>query len=82
MAVRTLKCEMCGEIFLSYRSNIKYCSDACRSSVKRTYPSKKRERGEVTTPSTTLAEINQQARDAGMSYGKYVGMLWLKEHQW
>lgn len=82
MAVRTITCEMCGEKFLSYRSNIKFCSDACRSAAKREYPSVKRRCGEVTTPSSTLAEINQQARDAGMSYGQYVAQLWLKEHKW
>lgn len=79
MAVRTLTCELCGEKFLSYRSNIKYCSDACRNEAKKGYDSVKRQRGEVTTPSSTLAEINQQARDAGMSYGQYVAKLYLEE---
>ena len=82
MAVRTLKCEICGETFLSYRCNIKYCSDECRNRAKREYPSVRRQRGEVTSPSSTLAETNQAARDAGMSYGRYVAMLWLKEHKW
>ena len=82
MAARTITCENCGEKFISYRSNIKFCSDACRSAAKKDYPSVKRRRGEVTTPSSTLAEINQQACDAGMSYGKYVALQWLKEHKW
>lgn len=82
MAARTITCENCGEKFISYRSNIKFCSDTCRSAAKKDYPSVKRRRGEVTTPSSTLAEINQQARDAGMSYGKYVALQWLKEHKW
>lgn len=82
MAARTITCENCGEKFISYRSNIKFCSDACRTAAKKDYPSVKRRRGEVTTPSSTLDETIRQAREAGMSYGQYVAQLWLKEHKW
>lgn len=81
MAVKTKKCEYCGEIFLTYNARVKYCCDECKKAVYRGVYKKKSKQEEPVVMSS-LAETNQQARDAGMSYGKYVGMLWLKEHKW
>ena len=76
------KCEICGVKFETHRKNAKYCSDACRKEANRKNnaeknksPYEKKEERRL----DHLAEINQRAREAGMSYGKYVGMLYLEE---
>ena len=75
------KCECCGENFYAAKRSVKYCSDPCRREMMRQQarernksPYEKREK-----KMDRIAEINQKARDAGMSYGKYVGMLYLEE---
>lgn len=83
--VKTKKCEICGEIFLTYRKDSKYCSDDCRAEANRRRGQERHERDrnkKKQKPMSTLAETNQRAREAGMSYGKYVGLQWLKEHKW
>ncbi len=86
MAARTITCDLCGEKFISYRSNIKYCSDACRKEANliNNRRNKEERKGEYkpTQMTTTLDETIRQAREAGMSYGQYVAQLWLKEHKW
>lgn len=86
MAARTITCENCGEKFISYRSNIKYCSDACRKEAKlqvnRQYKQDHKGEYKPVTMTTTLDETIRQAREAGMSHGQYVAQLWLKEHKW
>lgn len=83
MAIRTIKCGVCGSEFQTNRANVKYCCNACRSEASRNYPSRKKYQPEPeNVPMSSLAITNQKAREAGMSYGKYVGLQWLKEHKW
>ena len=80
MAVKTKKCEWCGEIFLTYSGRAKYCCEECKRAPYRGVYTKKGQKEEPVVMSS-LAETNQAAREAGMSYGKYVGMLWLEEQR-
>lgn len=86
MPVKTKKCEWCGETFLTYKHRSIYCSDTCRKESayarQKAYRKEAEKKTEPAVITSTLAETNQAAREAGMSYGKYVGMLWLKEHKW
>lgn len=83
MAVKTKKCDVCGELFLTYRENVKYCCDDCRQEgYRRRAMERDASKKAKKEAMSTLAETNQAARDAGMSYGKYVGLQWLKEHKW
>lgn len=83
MAVRAKKCDVCGETFLTYRENVKYCSNDCRQEGhhRRAMERDARKR-EKEMAISTLAETNQAAREAGMSYGRYVALQWLKEKKW
>lgn len=86
MAARTITCENCGEKFISHRSNVKYCCNDCRyeAHILKNRQYKQEHKGEYKPDviRSSLAETNQAARDAGMSYGKYVAQLWLKEQKW
>jgi len=71
-------CQECGKIFVKQTNNQRYCCEECKrigqrrksreyqkmNYVRKGQPKKKR------PPS--LAEINQRARAAGMTYGKYM----------
>ena len=75
-------CVICGAEFSASRRTTKYCCDVCRKegSVRNAAERSKNEYEEQKRPDR-IAEINALAREAGMSYGKYVGMLYLQE-QW
>lgn len=74
------ECRMCGKVFETGRANKYYCSPECsyekRQELVREY--QEREAGkkavqgkmECAGPSG-LARLNERARSAGMSYGKY-----------
>ena len=65
------KCQICGATFLSNASVAKYCSQDClKVSMSKRYRTQKTKR----VKNNSLAEINQAARDAGLTYGKYVAL--------
>lgn len=77
--IRVKECAMCGKVFaVSGRGNRCYCSTGCRHEkilqTSREYyrAAAQPETGkDYTGPVQGLAELNQRARDAGLSYGKY-----------
>lgn len=75
-------CEECGKSFLANRKHGKYCCEECRREgnrrkvreSSRIYYARKK-LSHAARPDggkMSLAEINQKARDEGMSYGPYV----------
>lgn len=76
-------CKYCGNRFSTHRSNAKYCCERCRYEAK-----KKMDRESYKSPhiqeqpknkNANLIEINRRAREAGMSYGKYVAQKYMEE---
>lgn len=71
MKFRTRICEGCGIEFEPNSPSQKFHSKECAKKYGAVYiPKKKRKK----VPSK-LAELNQQARDAGLTYGKYVELI-------
>ena len=74
------KCEHCGGHFNAARINIKYCCRSCRDKAyrerqKSPYNEKREKKMD------RICEINEKARAEGLSYGQYVGKLWLEEQK-
>ena len=69
------KCGWCGKAFETGRNNQFYCSAECSQARKKQTRIEWKTK-EAARPKAryveSLAEINQKARDAGMSYGKYM----------
>lgn len=75
------KCEYCKKDFYAARHNTKYCGPACMKAAQKERDKERYEaqRKELERPS--LAEVNRMAREAGMSYGKFVAMQYAKERE-
>lgn len=60
------KCTVCGKIFIKSRTSVaEVCSKECKEKKKNT--------------KTGIDETNRSAREAGLSYGKYVALQYLKD---
>lgn len=70
--LNTFTCSWCGTSFESHYAK-KYCSITCAMCANGSQKSTRKN-----TTATELARINQLARDAGLSYGKYVGREYAK----
>jgi hypothetical protein len=88
--LKRVTCEICGGEFYSHRKDSKCCSDSCKREYRKVYQSNYREgvfcgtpekAPDVTRKPSNLAEINRLAREAGMSYGRYVAMMKQKEER-
>lgn len=91
-SLNTFSCKVCGNEFITFNSRQKYCSDNCRKiagiSVSRLKEDERRsvalenKKKPIRKKVSNLKEINRidaLAKAAGMSYGKYVSMLSLRE---
>lgn len=85
------RCARCGVVLEERRSNRKYCDD-CRTLAKREQEAAKRrrqregwrtgdlpEKKKKTPRVSQIVNLNEAARKAGMSYGRYVAMLAMKK---
>lgn len=63
------ECEECGRSFTKANGNMHYCPQCKEKRSLKKQPAKKR------APALTLAQICKAAREAGMTYGKYVAMI-------
>lgn len=66
-------CNVCGGTFYSPRKDAKYCSETCRRKPRG--PTKKEKQKKI-----CLAEINEKARTAGLSYGKYKALEYIEKN--
>jgi len=88
-----VECEICGKVFLTNRPTNKTCSPECHHErekrLKREQTRKKREdikNGVIPKPTKqkkveSLTDVQRKAREAGMSYGKYMEMQFLQQLQ-
>lgn len=72
-------CETCGKEFKPRRKEQRYCSRKCYNSRRKMYPPKKKaiKRTKRIPKRKKMNEIDRiavAARQAGMSYGQYVGI--------
>ena len=65
-------CPKCGRTFRTPKESEKLCID-CRPRKKRDYNKKPKK-----SKKSMIVEINELARESGMSYGKYVAMQSMK----
>lgn len=66
------KCVICGKTYESTSARALTCGKPCRNEYQRR---KDREKKSVKTcRNSTLDDVLRKAREAGMSYGKYVAM--------
>lgn len=70
--LHTYNCNWCGKTFESAHAK-KFCSTTCMHYARGT-----RKNTRQNKTASELARINQLARDAGLSYGKYVGQEYAK----
>ena len=71
--VYTKKCVICGKEYKSISVRALTCGKDCRNEYRRR---KDREKRSVKTcRNSTLDNVLGKAREAGMSYGKYVAMM-------
>lgn len=82
-------CDICGQTFKKANGSQRYCSVPCRREAQhqqnlewmRRYREemqqfkKKQEKKAAYSSFQELADMNERARAAGMSYGKYVALL-------
>ena len=78
-----IRCENCGLIFEKQHHNQRYCCDECRRKgnrrkTKERYKQQKAVR-KIKNKKPTLSEINNKARAAGMTYGKYMAQEYGKQ---
>ena len=76
--LKTMKCPVCGKEFKQIRGNQIVCSSICRK--KRTKEMERKGRTGTVKKRTkqvrkSLIDIEKEAKEAGMSYGKYVAMI-------
>lgn len=71
--IYTKKCIICGKIYESISARALTCGKQCRNEYHRR---KDREKRSVKTcRNSTLDDVLKKAREAGMSYGKYVATV-------
>ena len=80
------KCAYCKKDFYAKTHQTKYCCMKCKRAAQ---SQRDKERAEDPSylkktdnkPKSNINEINRKAREAGMSYGKYVAMKYIEEHR-
>lgn len=71
--VYTKKCVICGKEYKSISVRALTCGKDCRNEYRRRKDREKR--SAKTCRNSTLDDVLRKAREAGMSYGKYVAMM-------
>lgn len=74
-------CKLCGREFITTKKTQVYCDKRCTDKANKlaSCERKKAKAAEKNKPKRcTIADINEAARAAGMSYGKYVAMQYAK----
>lgn len=91
--MHNVKCEVCGKIFLTAYARKVVCSLECQDERRKrlakmygkrrreaikdgTHPSKQKK---VQNRVASVEEVQKKAREAGMSYGQYMAMLYMQE---
>ena len=70
---RNMVCQICGKEFVTKNPHAKYCSKKCSNDSYKIRP----KTIEKKVKKKSIAEIDAEARNAHMTYGKYVAMMGL-----
>ena len=77
------KCVICGKEFESVKAHTITCSPECAKErniiTNRLYYEKHKRTKKKKSKQNTLVDINKKARDSGMTYGEYVGLVLSRE---
>ena len=74
------KCELCGTEFVPRMHHQKYCCNKCQIKAK-TQEEAIKTAQRKSPKNISLGITNQLAKNAGMSYGQYQAMKWMKERE-
>ena len=70
------ECTCCGKKFTQNGHKQVYCSPECRKEMRRsTEKAKRQSKPKTKKKGSNLRDLNREAMQHGMSYGKYVAML-------
>lgn len=82
-----IKCTVCGGTFVSNRKSAVVCSEMCRRKRQKILNEQKRELAKLEQASkpkkprqNSIDIINKKAREAGLSYGKYKALEYIKNN--
>ena len=73
-----IECRVCKKKFKKKSGNQVYCSEECRNKGKGEIMRQSRKKWKNRKKKMNLTEIEREAKEAGMSYGRYVAMIEMK----
>lgn len=71
-------CPVCGKQFKPWKRQV-YCDKNCATIVRLQRNKKKQEVKQIQKAECSISEVAAEAKRHGMSYGYFVGLMWLKK---
>lgn len=71
-------CPVCGKQFKPWKRKV-YCDKNCATIARLQRNKKKQEVKQIQKAECSISEVAAEAKRHGMSYGHFVGLMWLKK---
>ena len=71
-------CPVCGKQFKPWKRKV-YCDKNCATIARLQRNKKKQEVKQIQKAECSISEVAAEAKRHGMSYGYFVGLIWLKK---
>ena len=71
-------CPVCGKQFKPWKRKV-YCDKNCATIARLQRNKKKREVKQIQKAECSISEVAAEAKRHGMSYGYFVGMMWIEK---
>ena len=71
-------CPVCGKQFKPWKRKV-YCDKNCATIARLQRNKKKQEVKQIQKAECSISEVAAEAKRHGMSYGYFVGLMWLKK---
>lgn len=71
-------CPVCGKQFKPWKRKV-YCDKNCATIARLQRNKKKQEVKQIPKAECSISEVAAEAKRHGMSYGYFVGLMWLKK---
>lgn len=71
-------CPVCGKQFKPWKRQV-YCDKNCATIARLQRNKKKREVKQIQKAECSISEVAAEAKRHGMSYGYFVGMMWIEK---
>lgn len=71
-------CPVCGKQFKPWKRQV-YCDKNCATIARLQRNKKKQEVKQIQKAECSISEVAAEAKRHGMSYGYFVGLMWLKK---